>query len=191
MKVKIITGLGLAKVEARQAMDVFSGVVAANMVVVIGTAEKPGGGVISLPLVMPEKKFHRRPTAKGVGLRVADSHTGNHPEDGFTPLETIRRLLVVIGRRSHSGFEGEAFEPKRRKKRGEGSSEAHEKDPGTPPPIPTTEDKEPRKKTTKEETMRRLLKIILPALRLKKVDTFLWLTHKSLTPIQMQEDNKL
>ncbi|GJT51526.1 hypothetical protein Tco_0977683 [Tanacetum coccineum] len=58
--------------------------------------------------------FRRRPTAKGVGLRVADSHTGNHPEDGFTPLETIRRLLVVIGRRSHSGFKGEAFEPERR-----------------------------------------------------------------------------
>ncbi|GJX03614.1 hypothetical protein Tco_0189530 [Tanacetum coccineum] len=47
-------------------------------------------------------------------LRVADSHTGNHPKDGFTPLETIRRLLVVIGRRSYSGFEREAFEPERR-----------------------------------------------------------------------------
>ncbi|GKA47792.1 hypothetical protein Tco_0740750 [Tanacetum coccineum] len=55
-----------------------------------------------------------RPTGKGVGLRVADSHTGNHLEDGFTSLETIRRLLVVIGRRFHSGFEGEAFEPDRR-----------------------------------------------------------------------------
>ncbi|GJU01729.1 hypothetical protein Tco_1112067 [Tanacetum coccineum] len=33
-------------------------------------------------------------TAKGVGLRVADSHTGNHCEDGFTPLETIRRFLA-------------------------------------------------------------------------------------------------
>ncbi|GJV44806.1 hypothetical protein Tco_1429342 [Tanacetum coccineum] len=87
---------------------------AVNMVVVMGTAEKPGGGVISLPLIMPKKKFRRRPTAKGVGLRVADSHTGNHPEDGFTPLKTIRRLLVVIGRRSHSDFEGEAFEPERR-----------------------------------------------------------------------------
>ncbi|GKB23867.1 hypothetical protein Tco_0863268 [Tanacetum coccineum] len=95
-------------------MGVFSGVVAANMVVVMGIAEKPGGGVISLPLVMPEKKFRRRPTAKGVGLRMADSHTGNHLEDGFTPLETIRRLLVVIGRRSHSGFEWEAFELERR-----------------------------------------------------------------------------
>ncbi|GJY04197.1 putative reverse transcriptase domain-containing protein, partial [Tanacetum coccineum] len=59
-------------------------------------------------------QFRRRPTAKGVGLRVADSYTGNHLEDGFTPLETIRRLLVVIRRRSHSGFEGEAFEPERR-----------------------------------------------------------------------------
>ncbi|GJY00244.1 hypothetical protein Tco_0357262 [Tanacetum coccineum] len=31
-------------------------------------------------------------TAKGVGLRVADSHTGNHRKDDFTPLETILRL---------------------------------------------------------------------------------------------------
>ncbi|GKC94650.1 hypothetical protein Tco_1160092 [Tanacetum coccineum] len=50
-------------------------------------------------------------STKGVGLRVADSHTRNYPEDDFTPLKTIRRLLVVIGRRSHSGFEGETFEP--------------------------------------------------------------------------------
>ncbi|GKB63273.1 putative reverse transcriptase domain-containing protein, partial [Tanacetum coccineum] len=55
-----------------------------------------------------------RPTAKGVGIRVADSHTGNHHEDGFMPLETIQRLLVVIGRRSYSGFKGEAFEQERR-----------------------------------------------------------------------------
>ncbi|GJX09983.1 hypothetical protein Tco_0199842 [Tanacetum coccineum] len=33
------------------------------------------------------------PTEKGVGLRVASSHTGNHCEDDFTPLETIRRFL--------------------------------------------------------------------------------------------------
>ncbi|GKA71940.1 hypothetical protein Tco_0778156 [Tanacetum coccineum] len=63
------------------------------MIVVMDTAEKPGGGVISLLLVMPEKKFRRRPTAKGVGLRKADSYTGNHPEDGFTPLETIRSFF--------------------------------------------------------------------------------------------------
>ncbi|GKB59629.1 hypothetical protein Tco_0915815 [Tanacetum coccineum] len=30
---------------------------------------------------------------KGVGLRVVDSHTGNHPKDGFTPLETIRSTV--------------------------------------------------------------------------------------------------
>ncbi|GJV37512.1 reverse transcriptase domain-containing protein [Tanacetum coccineum] len=36
-------------------------------------------------------------TAKGVRLRVADSHTGNHREDDFTPLETIQRFLSVMG----------------------------------------------------------------------------------------------
>ncbi|GJY40668.1 hypothetical protein Tco_0427938 [Tanacetum coccineum] len=45
-------------------------------------------------------------TAKGVGLRVADSHTGNHREDGFTPLETIRRFLGIIGSRSLSSSKG-------------------------------------------------------------------------------------
>ncbi|GJX35431.1 hypothetical protein Tco_0246988, partial [Tanacetum coccineum] len=53
-----------------------------------------------------------RPTAKGAGLHVADSYTSNHPEDDFTPLETIRRLCSVFGRRSHLGFEGETSEPK-------------------------------------------------------------------------------
>nr|GEX57742.1 putative ribonuclease H-like domain-containing protein [Tanacetum cinerariifolium] len=33
-------------------------------------------------------------TAKGVSLRMTDSHTGNHREDDFTTLETIRRFLV-------------------------------------------------------------------------------------------------
>ncbi|GJY95728.1 hypothetical protein Tco_0512089 [Tanacetum coccineum] len=32
-------------------------------------------------------------TAKGLGLRVADSHTGNHLEDSFTPLETIQSYV--------------------------------------------------------------------------------------------------
>ncbi|GJX08172.1 hypothetical protein Tco_0196104 [Tanacetum coccineum] len=32
-------------------------------------------------------------TAKGVRLRVADSHTGNHHRDDFKSLETIRRFL--------------------------------------------------------------------------------------------------
>nr|GEY07267.1 retrovirus-related Pol polyprotein LINE-1 [Tanacetum cinerariifolium] len=39
-------------------------------------------------------------TAKGLVLRVVDSHTGNHCEDDFTPLETIRRFLSIIGSRS-------------------------------------------------------------------------------------------
>ncbi|GJT13347.1 hypothetical protein Tco_0860389 [Tanacetum coccineum] len=40
-------------------------------------------------------------TAEAVGLQVENSHTGNHHEDDdFTPLETIRRFLGVIGSRS-------------------------------------------------------------------------------------------
>ncbi|GJZ63070.1 hypothetical protein Tco_0619491 [Tanacetum coccineum] len=35
-----------------------------------------------------------------MGLRVADSHTGNHGEDDFMPPETIRRFLGIIGSRS-------------------------------------------------------------------------------------------
>nr|GEU48612.1 putative reverse transcriptase domain, ribonuclease H-like domain protein [Tanacetum cinerariifolium] len=59
-------------------------------------------------------KFRQRPTAKGVGLRVVDSCTGNHPEDDFTPLKTIRMLCSVFGRRSHLGFDGETSELKGR-----------------------------------------------------------------------------
>nr|GEW29323.1 hypothetical protein [Tanacetum cinerariifolium] len=55
-----------------------------------------------------------RPATKGVGLRVADSRIGNHPEDYFTPLETIQRLCSVFGRRSYLGFERETSEPKGR-----------------------------------------------------------------------------
>nr|GEV32512.1 hypothetical protein [Tanacetum cinerariifolium] len=36
-------------------------------------------------------------TAKGGGLRVTNSHTGNHHEDDFTTLETIRRFLAYGG----------------------------------------------------------------------------------------------
>ncbi|GJT19869.1 reverse transcriptase domain-containing protein [Tanacetum coccineum] len=39
---------------------------------------------------------------KGVGLRVVDSHTGNHRQDDFTPLETIQRFLDIIESRSLS-----------------------------------------------------------------------------------------
>ncbi|GKD55284.1 hypothetical protein Tco_1288671 [Tanacetum coccineum] len=35
-------------------------------------------------------------TPKGVGLRVVDSHTGNHREDDFTPLETFRGFLSAF-----------------------------------------------------------------------------------------------
>ncbi|GKE60045.1 hypothetical protein Tco_1510412, partial [Tanacetum coccineum] len=45
-----------------------------------------------------------------IGLRVADSHTGNHPEDDFTPLETIRRSNSTIGKKILFKLEGEAFE---------------------------------------------------------------------------------
>ncbi|GJU78605.1 retrotransposon protein, putative, ty1-copia subclass [Tanacetum coccineum] len=53
------------------------------------------------------------PPAKGVGLRLADSHTGNHPEDDFTPLETIRRSYCVIRKRILFELEGETFEPEK------------------------------------------------------------------------------
>ncbi|GJS00906.1 hypothetical protein Tco_0317414 [Tanacetum coccineum] len=66
---------------------------------------------VQLATATDEEVAKRRgPTAKGAGLCVADSHTGNHLEGGFTPLETNQRLLVVIGRTSYSGFEGETFE---------------------------------------------------------------------------------
>ncbi|GKA36870.1 hypothetical protein Tco_0723435 [Tanacetum coccineum] len=45
-------------------------------------------------------------TAKGVGLHVADSHTGNHRGYDFTPLETIRRFLGIIRSRSLSARRG-------------------------------------------------------------------------------------
>nr|GEV88786.1 hypothetical protein [Tanacetum cinerariifolium] len=35
-------------------------------------------------------------TMKGVGLHVGNSHTSNHREDNFMPLETIRRFLVLL-----------------------------------------------------------------------------------------------
>ncbi|GKA36345.1 hypothetical protein Tco_0722836, partial [Tanacetum coccineum] len=47
-------------------------------------------------------------------LRVADSLTGNHPEDDFTPLETIQRSYSIIGKRIPFELEGETFEPERR-----------------------------------------------------------------------------
>ncbi|GJS81019.1 hypothetical protein Tco_0747560 [Tanacetum coccineum] len=58
-------------------------------------------------------RFRRIPPTKGVGLRVADSHTGNHPEDDFTPLETIRRSYNVIKERILFELEWETFELER------------------------------------------------------------------------------
>ncbi|GJT05371.1 hypothetical protein Tco_0839833 [Tanacetum coccineum] len=52
--------------------------------------------------------------AKGMSLRVADSHTGNHHEDRFTPLETIRMLLSIIWEKISFELEGEAFKLERR-----------------------------------------------------------------------------
>ncbi|GJZ86726.1 hypothetical protein Tco_0658336 [Tanacetum coccineum] len=108
--------------------------------------EKPGGGVISLSFVMPEKHdqasmgidnknenttlseaqgvslqitsgvriIRRRPPAKVVGLRVADSHTGNHREDDFTPLKTIRRFSSIIWEKIPFELKGEASKPEKR-----------------------------------------------------------------------------
>ncbi|GKA67335.1 hypothetical protein Tco_0767143 [Tanacetum coccineum] len=57
-------------------------------------------------------RFRRRPLAKGVGLRVADSYTGNNPEDDFTPLKTIRRSYSVIREKISFELEGETFDAK-------------------------------------------------------------------------------
>ncbi|GKB68874.1 hypothetical protein Tco_0930286, partial [Tanacetum coccineum] len=57
--------------------------------------------------------FCRRPPVKGVGLRVADSHTSNHPKDDFTPLETIQRSYCVIREKIPFELEGETFKPER------------------------------------------------------------------------------
>nr|GEZ84097.1 hypothetical protein [Tanacetum cinerariifolium] len=45
---------------------------------------------------------------------MADSHTGNHLEDDFTLLETIRRSYSVIRERTLFELEGETFESERR-----------------------------------------------------------------------------
>ncbi|GJS72829.1 hypothetical protein Tco_0705670, partial [Tanacetum coccineum] len=54
--------------------------------------------------------FHQRPPVKGVDLCMADSHTGNHLEDDFTPLETIQRSYSVIRERISFELEGETIE---------------------------------------------------------------------------------
>nr|GEV85362.1 hypothetical protein [Tanacetum cinerariifolium] len=58
-------------------------------------------------------KLCRRPLAKGVGLCVMDSHTGNHPKDDFTPLEIIQISYSVIRERIPFKLEEETFKPER------------------------------------------------------------------------------
>nr|GEW33905.1 hypothetical protein [Tanacetum cinerariifolium] len=79
------------------------------------------GAIGSVPENHLQREFRRRPPAKGVGLRVADSHTGNHPEDDFTPLENIRRSYSVIRERISFELEGETFKPEREDYSGEPS----------------------------------------------------------------------
>ncbi|GJR09790.1 putative reverse transcriptase domain-containing protein [Tanacetum coccineum] len=50
--------------------------------------------------------FVKDHTTKGMGLRMVDSHTGNHREHDFTPLETIRRFLGITGSRSFQARRG-------------------------------------------------------------------------------------
>ncbi|GJU85715.1 hypothetical protein Tco_1293261 [Tanacetum coccineum] len=50
------------------------------------------------------------PWRESLGLRVADSHTGNHPEDDW-PLKTIRRPYSIIRKRILFKLEREAFDP--------------------------------------------------------------------------------
>ncbi|GJU88483.1 hypothetical protein Tco_1300906 [Tanacetum coccineum] len=109
----LIIGSGFAEVEARLLSGVFSRVVAVNVETIMGGNSLELGvipGIMYHDLYLGEKVLIKRDnmgfdltksnlcpnfvedlTAKGVGLHVADSHTGNHREDGFTPLETIRR----------------------------------------------------------------------------------------------------
>ncbi|GJY67996.1 putative RNA-directed DNA polymerase [Tanacetum coccineum] len=60
------------------------------------------------------RHFRRRPPAKVVSLCVADSLTGNHLEDDFTPLKTIQRSHSIIGKRIPFKLEWENFKSERR-----------------------------------------------------------------------------
>ncbi|GKD18411.1 hypothetical protein Tco_1207569, partial [Tanacetum coccineum] len=59
-------------------------------------------------VTLTDQHFVEDLTAKGVGLCVADAHTGNHREDDLTPLEIIRRFLDIIGSKSLSSSKGRA-----------------------------------------------------------------------------------
>nr|GEU62399.1 glycoside hydrolase, family 79 [Tanacetum cinerariifolium] len=71
-------------------MGVFSGVVAANMVVVMGTAKKPDGGVIYLPFVMPEKVVGYNREKIPFGLRRGGLRTG---EEEIVEEEGLLKFL--------------------------------------------------------------------------------------------------
>ncbi|GJS62491.1 hypothetical protein Tco_0657275 [Tanacetum coccineum] len=86
-------GLGLAEVDARLASGILLGDLVVNVEAVMG-GNSPMFGPVKYYLCT---SFIERHTAKGVGLRVADSYTGNHHEKDFTPLETIQRFLSVMG----------------------------------------------------------------------------------------------
>ncbi|GKD35351.1 hypothetical protein Tco_1250860, partial [Tanacetum coccineum] len=99
---KLIIGLGLAEVEARYANGVFLGVIMANTVVITGGlslvvlfgicggVEKPGGGVISLPFVMPEKlRRDRRVLAMVVGLPRTVYHGLYHGGKALVEEENV------------------------------------------------------------------------------------------------------
>ncbi|GKA35911.1 hypothetical protein Tco_0722402 [Tanacetum coccineum] len=111
------TGLGLAEVDTRLASGVLLGDLVVNMEAVMGGNSPMFGPGVCVPRSLSWREsfdnvenvgfnlvkyylctsFIEGHTAKGVGLRVADSHTGNHHENDFTPLETIQRFLSVIG----------------------------------------------------------------------------------------------
>ncbi|GJT60570.1 putative RNA-directed DNA polymerase, eukaryota, reverse transcriptase zinc-binding domain protein [Tanacetum coccineum] len=56
--------------------------------------------------VFHDLRASSKTTAKGVGLCVASSHTGNHREDDFMLLETIRRFLGIIESKYLSSWKG-------------------------------------------------------------------------------------
>nr|GEV34123.1 hypothetical protein [Tanacetum cinerariifolium] len=62
------------------------------------TGDKSGGLCTTIS-VLAGKLWQR-------GFRVASSHTGNHREDDFTPLETIRMFLGIIKSKSLSSSKG-------------------------------------------------------------------------------------
>ncbi|GJZ07995.1 hypothetical protein Tco_0542278 [Tanacetum coccineum] len=119
-------GSGLAEVDARWVCGVFLGVLVVNAEVAMGGSSFAlVPGLVYHDLYLGGKALVEREnvgfdltksdlcpslvedlTAKGVGLCVADSHTGNHREDDFTPLETIRRFLGIVRSRSLSSSKG-------------------------------------------------------------------------------------